>query len=396
MELDPRPTRILFVDDEAEVLDGIRDALQRDRKRWDPSFAVGPDAALAELARGEFDIVVSDMHMPGMDGRELLQRVRELQPWALRLVLSGHADRATLGRAHSVAHLFLSKPCEPVVLRGMLDRATDLSRRIRGNAVRRVIASLPSLPRTPEPIWPASPLDIDNQPSPVARILAREPLTSERFLRMSNAIFGIKSAFSDTDRAIVQLGADVAGAIVIAAQAFADFEALGVPKEQVERIQDHSLLTAWLSSSMLEDPDDARTAFTAGLLHDLGRLLLTLAARADRPRGDDLEEEERLGVTHADLGAYLLGQWGLPLPVVEAVAHHHHPPAVSGSFSVPWAVHLADSLVYEAEGGKANVLSALQTGRTTVRFMTDLERRMKTARSQLTGRAEARGAVFNR
>ena len=405
MELDPRPTRLLFVDDETAVLDGIRNALRRDRKRWDMTFAAGPEAALAHLETEQFDVVVSDMRMPGMDGAALLEKVRELQPLALRFVLSGHADRAAVTRAQSVAHHFLSKPCEPVVLRGMLERATDLSRRIRSEPLGRLIASLPALPPTPEPIWPTKSAEIDPLRSPVAGVLSREPLTSDRFLRMVNTIFGMKSSHSETDGALVQLGGDVAGAMVLGAQAFEGFQTLGVSEARVESLQNHSLLTAWLASSMLDDRDEARTAFTAGLLHDMGRLVLELAYQAagdpgDGPRGDDddEEEEDRFGVTHVELGAYLLARWGLPLPIIEAVVYHHQPPPVAGSFSVPWAVHLADALVHEAEGGGGDeaLSGLLQTQRTTVAFMTDLEHRMTEARRQLMGHTEGQTPSYGR
>ncbi|HEX7670455.1 MAG TPA: HDOD domain-containing protein [Polyangiaceae bacterium] len=406
MDPDRRPTRLLFVDDEAAVLDGIRNALRRERKRWHMAFAVGPEAALTELASTEFDVVVSDMRMPGMDGAALLERVRDLQPTALRFVLSGYADRADVTRANSVAHHFLSKPCEPVVLRSMLERATALHDRIHTDAVRTVIDRLPALPPTPEPIWPMRGSDMDPLTGPVAGVLAREPRTADRFLRMANTIFGMKSSFSGAGRAMGQLGGDVAGALVVSAQASAGFQALGVSEDLIERVQNHSLLTAWLASSMLDDPDDTRTAFTAGLLHDVGTLLVQLAYRtldgtaAASPEaaldGDEESEEARLGATHAEFGAYLLGRWGLPLAVVETVAHHHHPPAFAGSFTVPWALHLAHSLIEEASGGKPDVLAALSAESTDASFVTDLERKMSQARRQLMGHGEGGATVLGR
>jgi putative nucleotidyltransferase with HDIG domain len=402
MDPDRRPTRLLFVDDEAAVLDGIRNALRRERKRWNMAFAVGPEAALAELGSTEFDVVVSDMRMPGMDGAALLERVRELQPTALRFVLSGHADGPDVTRANSVAHHFLSKPCEPVVLRSMLERATALNDRIQSEAVRKVIDALPALPPTPEPIWPMRASDMDPMTGPVAGVLAREPRTAERFLRMANTIFGMKSSFSGAGRTMGQLGGDVAGALIVSAQAFAGFEQLGIDAALVESVQNHSLLTAWLASSMLDDPDDARTAFTAGILHDVGTLLVRFAYQtmdgdaAARPEdGDEEAEEARFGATHAEFGAYLLGRWGLPLAVVETVAHHHHPPAFAGSFTVPWALHLAHSLVHEASGGKPDAVGPLETESADASFITNLEQKMSQARRQLMGRGEA-GATHTR
>jgi YesN/AraC family two-component response regulator len=120
--VNPRP-RILFVDDEPGVLDGLRDLLRKERKRWDMVFAVDPADALRRLADSTFDVVVTDIRMPRMDGTQLLTIVRERFPSTVRIVLSGHADREALERAAGVADLALSKPCDAAVLRSTLVRA---------------------------------------------------------------------------------------------------------------------------------------------------------------------------------------------------------------------------------------------------------------------------------
>ena len=92
--------RILFVDDEAKVLDGLRNLLRRQRHEWDMLFALSGAAALEELAKAPVDVIVSDMRMPGMDGAELLTRVRTLYPQTARIVLSGHAERGAILEKH--------------------------------------------------------------------------------------------------------------------------------------------------------------------------------------------------------------------------------------------------------------------------------------------------------
>lgn len=103
--------RVLFVDDEQEVLEGLRNLLRRNRHEWDMVFALGGYEALAELSRGTVDVVVTDMRMPGMDGAQLLAQVKTVSPSTARLVLSGHAEKEAILRALPVAHQFLSKPC---------------------------------------------------------------------------------------------------------------------------------------------------------------------------------------------------------------------------------------------------------------------------------------------
>ena len=103
---------ILFVDDEQQILDGLKDLLRKQRKQWSMVFALGGQAALDELTQRPFDVVVSDMRMPGIDGATLLTRVKEMYPASARIILSGHADRDSIVRALPVAHQFLNRPCD--------------------------------------------------------------------------------------------------------------------------------------------------------------------------------------------------------------------------------------------------------------------------------------------
>jgi YesN/AraC family two-component response regulator len=114
--------RILFVDDEPQVLDALRNLMRRQRHRWDMAFASGGAAALAAFEEAPFDVIVSDMRMPGMDGAELLALVRDRYPATARVVLSGYAEPAAVNRALAVAHEFLSKPCDARTLEQVIER----------------------------------------------------------------------------------------------------------------------------------------------------------------------------------------------------------------------------------------------------------------------------------
>ena len=114
--------RVLFVDDEPEVLSSLRRGLWKEGRRWSLVFAIGAESALAEVAQAEFDLVVSDLCMPGINGVALLERIQAQHERTVRVVLSGNADRATMERAHTVAHAVLSKPCSVSELRRCLER----------------------------------------------------------------------------------------------------------------------------------------------------------------------------------------------------------------------------------------------------------------------------------
>jgi CheY-like chemotaxis protein len=117
--------RILFVDDEAAVLLALRIAMRKDRQRWDMVFAAGGEVALAEVRKQPFDLVVSDMRMPGMDGATLLHRIKDECPATARIVLSGHADDEMHQRTVSAADQWLCKPCDTTTLRDAIARSID-------------------------------------------------------------------------------------------------------------------------------------------------------------------------------------------------------------------------------------------------------------------------------
>jgi len=84
--------RVLFVDDEQGILDGLRRMLRPLRHEWEMTFATGGEQGLAALAAHPFDVVVSDMRMPVMNGLEFLVHVRERYPAVVRIILSGYAE----------------------------------------------------------------------------------------------------------------------------------------------------------------------------------------------------------------------------------------------------------------------------------------------------------------
>src|SRR5688572_14072972 len=101
---DPR-RRILFVDDEQMILTGLRHGMRKQVGRWDMVFAATGAAALAELAAADFDVIVSDMRMPQMDGVMLLETVRQRHPLTARIILTGYAEPDALSSVFVVAHL---------------------------------------------------------------------------------------------------------------------------------------------------------------------------------------------------------------------------------------------------------------------------------------------------
>ena len=114
--------RILFVDDDAGVLRAIKISLRPDRPRWDMVFALGGQRGLDEARSAPFDVVVSDMGMPGIDGVALLNAIKKDRPSTVIMMLSGHADATVLGQLPQL-HRLLPKPCTAATLRDAIEHS---------------------------------------------------------------------------------------------------------------------------------------------------------------------------------------------------------------------------------------------------------------------------------
>jgi DNA-binding NtrC family response regulator len=112
--------RILFVDDDAEFLFAIELALRRERQRWEMVFAVGGQRGLDEAHKAPFDVVVSDMAMPGIDGVALLGAIKSEHPSTVIMLLSGRGDAKVL-RELPRLHRLLNKPCTAATLRDAIE-----------------------------------------------------------------------------------------------------------------------------------------------------------------------------------------------------------------------------------------------------------------------------------
>ena len=366
--------RILFVDDDESVLDALRNLLRKRRHEWDMVFAVGGQEALAELdkaavARAAFDVVVTDMRMPGMDGAELLQRVRDNFPGTARIVLSGHAERDAVVRALPVTHQFLNKPCDAVTLRSVVERTCNLQTLLQSEATRSVIGKLDRLPSPPATYLRLTEAMADPKVTSksIAAIVEEDPAMTVKILQLVNsAYFGLAHAATSVGQAVTYLGLEVLRALTLSAHVFSTAEGTGICRSALDSIQKSSLATATIAKRMLKNRELANDAFTAGIIHDVGRIVIALALpekhreiaalASENTRPECSVEQDVLGVTHAEVGAYLLGVWGLPFSIVETTAFHHAPSgAANDAPDVLAAVHLADAVVHGGEPGESEL-----------------------------------------
>jgi HD-like signal output (HDOD) protein len=353
--------KILFVDDDPNVLAGLRRMLHSEREHWDTHFAIGAEAALALLEDCDFDVVVSDMKMPGMDGADLLVRVRELNPSTVRIVLSGQTERVSAVKAARVAHQFLNKPTDAQALKNAVGRARELERRLGQTRLRSALGRMESLPSPSRTVQAlhlalADPLtDVDR----VVSIVEPDLGISSKLLQLVNsAFFALPREVVSLHEAVAYLGLENVRAVATSVDLF-DALGTGANAEKLAlRLQAHSLGVMQLAQHLLPGARRPSDLFLGALLHDLGLLAAaallpgTWAELGDEATGRwTLDKERRLlGATHADIGAYLLCLWGMSYGAVEIVDRHHDPDrAVTGALDEVHAVYLAEALFTEID-----------------------------------------------
>lgn len=356
--------RILFVDDDPGVLEGLQNLLRRQRRKWDMEFLGSGDDALAAFEQAPFEVIVSDMRMPGMDGATLLEKVRDSYPDTVRVILSGHAEQQAAMRAIPVAHQYLSKPCEPGKLENVVERACSLRELVSDPTLVLTLGQVDTLPPVPEMYSALNRVlaEPDAGVKEVVAVLEQDTAMTAKLLQLVNSsFFTTGMEVTDIEFAVARLGFQTVKDLVLTMEVFANTKSHNSSFD-VGTLQQHSIVVAELARMIVTEKKAKENAFTAGLLHDIGKLvlaeylpdLLENALSASRSEQVPLHvaEQQASGITHAEIGAYLLGLWGLPYPVVEAVANHHAPSRVeSPELDELAALHVGDYLAHDVSNG---------------------------------------------
>lgn len=352
--------RVLFVDDEVRVLEALERVLADIGTSWEMRFVRSSEEALAELAKQPCDVVVSELVLPGMGGVGLLTRVRELYPRAARVVLSGHSDEEAALKMVRVAHQFLAKPCAAETLHEVIARIEQLTQVLGDRKLQSLVGQVGTLPAAAHIHQQlAGLLDGDDPPAAaVAELIKQDPGMTCKLLQLaSSAFFNSSASVVDVEAAVMRLGLRTLRNLTLRTDAFEPARgASGAPTLSVDALQQRALQTAELAARMTRLPEDAAAAFIAGLLCNVGelalasvapeRLYVTEAEAAQNGVPTYVAEKATWGATHAEIGAYLLGLWGLPFQIVDAVAGHHAPVRETGDrLGLPQLIWLAASIV---------------------------------------------------
>ncbi len=362
--------RVLFVDDEPNILQGLRRMLRGMRNDWDMAFANGGAEALDMLAAERCDAIVTDMRMPGMDGAELLNQAAERYPATIRFILSGEADREMTCRTIGVSHRFLPKPCDADVLVEALRQSLALKAGIAAPEFQDTVTALKSLP-TPGDVATQFAAMFTNGGASLERVtdlIGADVAMSSRVLQLANsAYFGIGGAVSAPSKAVQLMGIETLGTLVKDHDLLAALADDGLAETYRRTLRESLCVAQGAQAIAIQqglDETEVECAYTAGLLHLAGRLILCAqmperylevieaASRENISLGE--AETQVLGISQAAMGAYFACLWGLPRPIVSAIAHQAMPQQANGEDSpVLLPVHVAAGVSHGLGRGEA-------------------------------------------
>lgn len=353
---------ILFVDDEEHLLQGIRRLLHSHRQEWTMTFCNSGQEAMRKMETAHYDIVVTDMRMPEVDGSRVLFESYVNYPSTMRCVLSGQSERAQTCKVSGTAHQFLSKPTQQMELEEMVARVERMSKSSLSEELRLAATRLAAVPCQPHilALLTAELTRPDPQMDAIAKLVSRDVGMSAKVVQLVwSSFFGLPRKSLCPVEAVHLLGVDMLRELVIEHGLFTPFVDSPGVNFSITELAEHSVQVARTAQAITmcetNDPLQSKLAYFAGLTHDIGKLLLVhqfpdrYAAALRMTREEDCtlwqSEREVFGASHAEVGSYLLALWGFPDEVVQSVAHYRSPSHCDdNAFGTATAVHVANLL----------------------------------------------------
>jgi HD-like signal output (HDOD) protein len=347
-------------------------------------FATSGEAALEVLSQHPTDVIISDMRMPGMDGAELLLRVREQFPLTARILLTGQASKADLLRAVTVAQQTISKPCPPALLCETIEHALSVQALLTNDAVKSMVGKVDRLPACPQIYRRLTEvMQRDNASiAEIGAIVAEDPHLSARTLSVVNSsYYGLFQKMTSIPKAVGLLGLEIVRNLALGMEVFGKVDGAAARSLTLNKLPDNALLRAQLAQRIVADRLLDDVTYAGALLLDIGHVVLwnclgekydILLAGAEAGQSPIYEvEQQELGFTHAEAGGYLLALWGVPTPIVELVAGHNVPALLRLAESRPArGIHIADRLVTSLRAGDPDPIASIEQ---SIRARPDVE-----------------------
>ena len=321
---------ILFVDDEANILNGLKRMLYPMKNIWEMHFASSGTEALELMKSIKFDIIISDIKMPVMDGPALLKEVKKQHPEVIRFILSGYSDQHQIYNSVGIAHQFICKPCQPENIKNAIKQALALRNIITEPSLISFISEIENLPSIPSAYNQIISLlrKPDVSLNKIAELVTGDVAMSAKILKMVNsAFFSLPNRVNNILQTVTLLGVETIKTLVLMFKIFEPSSNYPWINSSIERLQNHSIKVAAAAKTIArkEQYDEAQTntLFMSGVLHDIGRLIFLTQKPEEYQKVHSIigetpavtvcdAEKQVFGATHGSVGAYLLGLWGFP------------------------------------------------------------------------------------
>ncbi len=299
--------KIMFIDDDKNVLNGLRRSLFNYADKWEMTFCSEGREAMEVLDREQPDIVVTDMRMPHMDGAEVLSMVQEKHPEVVRIVLSGHSELDMVMKSVKPAHQFLSKPCPEEELISTLEHAFQLREIMTDQRVKKIVSGLEELPALPE-LYVQVREELareDYSMERVGNLISKDLGMSTTILKLVNSsFFGLRRHVSSPAQAVVLLGSEIVESLILTVKLFSEFKPGSLLNYSINELSQHGVATGAMArviaQSESQPVESCDRCFVAGVLHDVGKLILASGFNEEYAEIIGIVQKENRGVRHVE------------------------------------------------------------------------------------------------
>jgi HD-like signal output (HDOD) protein len=353
--------RMLIADVDPKACEEFRQALG---DSWDVVSAASDSAALAQVQKQHFNVVVANYELPQFGGAELLSRVRSIDPEALRFIAANESLKEKVMGDVVSGHQFLAIPFDRNLVKTSLERSLTADYGM-SSSLRELVGRIRTFPTIPSLyLEVVNALQSSNvTTAEIGALIAKDMAMTTKLVQVLNsAYFGLPRTITDPTEAVGILGFETTKSLIMTVKLLSQYDKVKPVYFSIDNIWRHSTAVARGAKviSLLEtgSTEASGIAYTGGLMHDLGKVILAANFDTQYHAAHDLARKQNLplwvvekdifGATHGEIGAYMQGLWGMADEVVRVAAMHHSPQRANDKdFSALTAVHVANALEYE-------------------------------------------------
>lgn len=313
-------TTIALIDADAGLLQKLAKSLSKARPDWGILTATSAEDAMVLVDNHAIDVLVSEAQLPDMQGFELLEKVKDLNPETIRFTLSSDLEAELILECARVHHRFLAKPVDENALADAIESSLDLRAILANEQLMTFMQAVESLPAMPA-LYDELVKELASKNSSlmkVAEIIEGDAGLTLTILKVVNSAYcGLTQPVESVSQAISLLGASFVKNITLTSKVFSKFEGDKSTLKKLTKLNQDALKVGALTNQFARYAKVPRSSVNhcqvAGMMFNVGELIALTST------SDDTAENTP---SHL-LGAYLMRSWMMPDAVTEAVALQH-------------------------------------------------------------------------